>query len=376
MRIALVSPGFGPRLGSPERHVESLARGLARRGVEVELITQDASLRSSRVDGIGVRRFPTGIGRLRQGFAPGLREYLRRTAGDWDVVHLHSGRDALGLAASAVAPRRLVFTPLAPIGRLLGWPYGHVVRGVLERAGHTVSLSESEAGLIRSFFPVVADRVLAVPPGVDVAALDAASPLTFPGDVVLTGGRLERCERLKRTIAAMATLDRPFRLVIIGGGPAARRLARYADDLRVSDRVCFTGVIATPVLHRWLSTARVLVTLSELEPSGLHALEALSAGASVVASDVPVHREVASSTAGAAVRLVDADCSPLQLADAIASAAETRVPPAAIPAAEALVEPLLALYRSIAGRGHLQSANGHAPTRHAAADAVGAAQAR
>ena len=370
MKLALVSSSFAPRVGSLERHVEALARGLARHGVEVEVVTQDASIRSARVsesDGVCVRQFPTTIGGLRFGMAPGLWEYLRRSAGLWDLVHLHSSHGALGLAVGSVPSQRLVFTPHVPIQRLLRRPYGHVARAVIERAAHTVPLSGVEGELIRSTFPRAADRVRVVLPGADVAAIQAASPAPCPGDVVLAVGRLERCERLERVIAAMASLDQRFRLVVVGGGPGARRLRRYANDLRVFERVHFAGAVSGPGFYRWLRSVRVLVTLSELEPSGLHVFEALSAGASVVASDVPVHHEAASSAAAAGVRLVSAECSPLQLSDAIAAVAEVHVPASArrtIPSAEAAVEKLLPLYRSLTDRaarpkGMLANGNVH-----------------
>jgi glycosyltransferase involved in cell wall biosynthesis len=357
MKLALVSSSFAPRVGSLERHVEALARGLARHGVEVEVVTQDASIRSARVseaDGVCIRQFPTSIGGLRFGMAPGLWEYLRRSAGSWDLVHLHSAHGALGLAVGSVPSRRLVFTPHVPIQRLLRRPYGHVARAVIERAAHTVPLSGVEGELIRSNFPRAADRVRVILPGADADAIQAASPAPCSGEVVLAVGRLERCERLERTIAAMASLDQRFRLVIVGQGPGARRLSRYAHDLRVAERVHFAGAVSGPGLYRWLRSARVLVTLSELEPSGLHVFEALSAGTSVVASDVPVHREAAaSSTAAAGVRLVSAECSPLQLSDAIAAVADVRVPVGAggtVPSAEAVAQKLLPLYRSLTDR--------------------------
>lgn len=356
MKLALVSSSFAPRMGSLERHVEALARGLARQGVEVEVVTQDASIRSPRVseaDGVCVRQFPTSIGGLRFGLAPGLWEYLRRRTGSWDLVHLHSAHGSLGLAVSGVPSRRLVFTPHVPVQRLLRRPYGHVARAVIERAAHTVPLSGVEGELIRSNFPRAADRVRVMLPGADADAIQAASPAPSSGDVVLAVGRLERYERLERTIAAMASLDQRFRLVVVGHGPGARRLSRYAHDLRVSERVHFAGAVSGPALYRWLRSARVFVTLSELEPSGLHVFEALSAGASVVASDVPVHHEATSAAAAAGVRLVSAECSPLQLSDAIAAVADVPVPVSArrtVPSAEAVARKLLPLYRSLTDR--------------------------
>ena len=361
MKLALVSSSFEPRSGTVARHVDALSRGLAGRGVEVEVVTQDGSIRTPQVvvrDGVCIRRFPTSIGRLRFGLAPGLWEYLRRTAGSWDVVHLHSSHGAVGLAVGGVPSSRLVFTPHVPVQRLVRRPYGHVARAVIERAAHTVSLSGVEAELIRSSFPRAADRVRGLPTGVDVREIQAASPVAYPGEIVLAVGRLERCERLERTIAAMAGLDPRFQLVIAGDGPGMRRLRRYAGDLRVSGRVHFAGAVSGPAYYRWLRSARVFVTLCDLEPSGFQVLEALSAGASVVASDVPVHREAAWFTSGNGVRLLSSQCSPLELSDAIADIAGVRVPAEAqgtIPAAEAVVAKLLPLYRSLTGGGYTPS---------------------
>ena len=60
MRVALVASSYAPNPGGLERHVEQLALGLARRGAQVEVLTQEAARRPSRVvgrDGVVVRRF-------------------------------------------------------------------------------------------------------------------------------------------------------------------------------------------------------------------------------------------------------------------------------------------------------------------------------
>ena len=60
--IALVSPRYAPEIGGVERVVEMTARGLARRGVDVEVITTDPTGRLPRLeqrDGVTVRRFRT-----------------------------------------------------------------------------------------------------------------------------------------------------------------------------------------------------------------------------------------------------------------------------------------------------------------------------
>jgi len=375
VKVALVAPGSARCSSSFERRVQELAGGLARQGAEVEVVTQDtgvSSLRVSESDGVVTRRFPATARGLGFAVSPGLWEHVRQGAETWDVVHLHAGRGPFTVATRGVAfatrrlaSGRLIFTPHAPIQRLLRWPYAPVVRAVLDRAAHIVPLSRAEADLIRDIFPKAAHRVQPMPLAVDAGAIHAARPVDYPGPVVLAGGPLGR--QTERLIAAMASLDQRFRLVIPGRGPAVRRLQRYADDLEVSERVDFVGHTTPAVHYRWLRTARVLVTLAQEEPSGSELLEALAGGTSAVASDVAVNREAAAVADHAGVTLVAPECSPLELADAIAAVAETDVPSAArlrIPSGQVVAESMLALYRSLSGpgvaKGHA-SANGNGP---------------
>jgi glycosyltransferase involved in cell wall biosynthesis len=376
MKVALVAPGSARcSSGSLERRVEDLARGLARQGTDVEVVTQDPGLRSvdiSERDGVLTRRFPATGRSLGFATAPGLWEHVRQGGDTWDVVHLHAAREPLtvatrgvGFATRRLASGRLIFTPHAPIQRLLRWPYGPVVRAVVDRAALIVPLSGVEAELIRDIFPHAANRVQTMPMGVDVVAIRAARPLDDHDRVVLAAGPLER--RTERVIAAMASLDQRFRLVILEGGPAVLRLRRYADDLEVSERVDFVGPVSASLYYRWLRTARVLVTLTEGDPSGSELLEALTAGASAVASDVAIHREAAAVAGHAGVSFVAPECSPLELADAIAAVAEQKVASPArlrIPSGQTVAECMLGLYRSLTDPGMAErhaSANGNGP---------------
>jgi glycosyltransferase involved in cell wall biosynthesis len=360
MRVALVAPGSGRCSSSLERRVQDLARGLARQGADIEVVTQDPGLGSVSVsdsDGVVTRRFPGTVRGFGFESSPGLWDHVRRGAQSWDVVHLHAGRAPFAVASRGVAyatrrlaPHQLIFTPHAPIQRMLRWPHGPVLRAVVDRAACIVPVSAAESELIRDVFPHAAPRVHPMPLPMDPAAIQAATAVDYPGRLVLAGGPLER--RTERLIAAMASLDERFRLAIPGWGPAVRRLRRYANDLGVSERVEFVGYLEPALHYGWLRAARVLVTLTETECSGSELLEALAAGTSVVASDVAGNREAAAAADRAGVTFVAPECSPLELADAIAAVAETSVPPAArleIPSAQSVAEGMLALYRSLTG---------------------------
>jgi glycosyltransferase involved in cell wall biosynthesis len=298
-------------------------------------------------------RFPATRHGLGFATSPALWEYVRHQAGSWEILHLHAARGPFGVAAAAAPSGRLVFTPHACIQRLVRWPHAPAVRAVVNRAARVVALSSAEAELIRGIFPHAAHRVEAMPSAVDLTAIRGAAPFDYPGHAVVASGRLDR--RLERAIAAMAGLDEHFGLVILGNGSAARRLERYAGDLDVGARVLFAGRAPASVHYRWLRTAHVVVTLAEGEPSGSELLEALAAGAAAVASDIDVHREtVAATAAEARVRFVEPDCSPLELADAIADLAGAGATPGdapEIPSEAGVAESMVALYRSLGAPG-------------------------
>jgi glycosyltransferase involved in cell wall biosynthesis len=356
VRLALVASSYLPRPGAMERHVDELARGLARRGIEVEVLTQNPPWPLppvSEFDGFVVRRFLASVGNAHVAVAPTLWEHLRRRAASFDLVHVHSEHAALAVAVARARPRRFVFTPHAPVQRLLRWPNVRLTRALVEHAAETICTAVVESELLRTRFPWAAPRIAVVPHGVDVAAIQAARPFPCPGTVVLTVGRVERYKRMDRVVAAMAALDPAFRLAVVGEGPARQRLVSHAVDLRVSSRVEFVGAVPDAELYRWLRTAHVAVTLAEQESSGLPVIEALTAGAPVVASDIPAHREAASYAEGTGVTLVAPTDSPIRIADAICEAAEVRVPETVglrFPTWDDVVERSLEVYTAAIGR--------------------------
>jgi glycosyltransferase involved in cell wall biosynthesis len=357
MKIALVASSFPPKLGRLERRVDHLARGLALLGAQVEVLTQGAEqpVVESR-DGVTVRRYATGIGRVRFAVAPKLWERLWLSSESFDVVDVHTRHAALALAVASARVRPLVFTPLAPMDAFLGWPYTRAMRGLVGSSARIVCQSQWERDRLCGALPQVAGRTMVVPDGVDAASLREARPLDEAGVVVLAVDRLGRRTGIGRAIAAMPSLDPEFRLVAVGDGPARGRLEAFAEDLSVSSRVQFVGAISDALLYRWLRTARVVVALSGERGSGMQVTEARAAGAPVVASELPANREAAERPGGGPVIFVAPKGSPLEVADAIDHAARLALLPTAgarsfcPPPWEEVVEATWELYRELTRR--------------------------
>ena len=63
------------------------------------------------------------------------------------------------------------------------------------------------------------------------------------GDYVLSVGRIESVKRVDLIIKAMASVDRPTRLVVAGDGTQRQNAERAAEEAGVVDRVTFLGTV-------------------------------------------------------------------------------------------------------------------------------------
>ena len=356
MKVALVASSYLPDRGRLERRVAELARGLAKRGAEVEILTQGLAQRPPEHRGaVIIRRYPTVVGPLRFGVAPRLRDRIRMTSRTFDVVDVHTRHLPLAVAVASTRVHRLVFSPGGPMDVSSNWRHKTAMNTVIEAAAQIVCPSEIERDLVCSIAPGVERRTQVLPDGIDAAALGAAKPFATDEIVVLSVDRLDHATGVGRAIAAMPGLDPDFRLVVLGDGPARARLSAFAADLQISSRVQFVGAVSDEFLYRWLRTARVVVTLARDRGSGSLLAEARAAGVAVVASDLPIHRLAAERPGLGHVVFVSPRGSPLDVADAIEEAA--RLPTSSNTALissstvtwEPVVESTWKLYRRLLG---------------------------
>ncbi|MGY1858392.1 glycosyltransferase family 4 protein [Modestobacter sp. SYSU DS0290] len=190
---------------------------------------------------------------------------------------------------------------------------GPLARGVSLLSGRaaraaTRVLTDSRASAadIEQFLGLPAARV-------DVVPLAAAAPPVLPSGerrapgarrtVLTTGNRLphKNHEGLLRAWAAIPAQERP--LLVVTGGPrsGADPLQPLVDQLGLTGDVELRGWLSTEELEELYRQADLYVCPSRFEGFGLPLLEAMQRRCAVVASDIPVLREVG----GDAVRYVD-----------------------------------------------------------------------
>ena len=136
------------------------------------------------------------------------------------------------------------------------------------------------------------DRIHLIPNGVDTQlfAPDEGAAAVDDVPTILFIGRLSPQKNLPQLLQALAQLESPVQLKIIGEGPLRQSLAAQAEELGV--QADFLGIIPHQELPAHLQKAAlfVLPSLAEGHPKVL--IEAMSCGRPCVASDSDGNRQL------------------------------------------------------------------------------------
>lgn len=324
LKVCLATNSYAPDMGGLAVIVHGLATGLMEGGCEVSVIAQVAASSTApdreTLGGIEVFRFRNRLGGRRFGYAPSLTRFLHRHDDEFDVVHAFSFHAPTALATSIATHRPFFFTPVfhrgghSPLASAVHVLYDPVASRIFKQAEQVFCLTEAERRSLVGRYPVVRNRTQVVP--VAVQADPFVMPYDEPRPVVLSAGRLDDYKRVDVVIEAFGLLDVDADLVILGEGPEHSKLADLTRTLHLEDRVRLLGEVDEESLRRWQRTAHVAVSLSTNESFGLSLAEGAAAGALVIASDLPAHRDML-SLIEASGEFVSASASPREVAGAL-----------------------------------------------------------
>ena len=167
----------------------------------------------------------------------------------------------------------------------------------MRRAAVVLCPARATADDVVHHFGLDPARVLVTPHGVDRSWLETPPPgpdekarLGLPPRYVIAVGTREPRKNLDVLLAAHARARRCDSDVVpplvIVGAPG------WGRDVVPGDDVMLMGYVDDATLHTAVAGAGCLVLASRYEGFGMPLLEALACGTPVVASDLPVHREV------------------------------------------------------------------------------------
>jgi glycosyltransferase involved in cell wall biosynthesis len=364
LKILQVTPGYYPVIGGVERHVEALSERLAMRGHDVTVATmtprgvQTAPAEETR-NYVSIRRFrAVGIGDAYR-LPLGLARFLSVNRNRWDVVHVHNYHAALIPLVPLAGVRPFVVTthlndtPHSAVAGLLHVPYGVVGRWGVRQADAVICVTSAEAERVSEQLGALRARTIVIPNGVSQALVAAGSDVAGDRDpyLLLAVGRLQAYKRVEDALRALALLEEPYRLAIIGNGPQRPQLEQMAATLGVASRVQFVGRAGDEDLVGWYRRAGFVLNLSEAEAFGMTVLEGVAAGCEAVCSNIPAFHDLASQFPDH-VTVVTGRRDPESVAAAVRLAARrTTSAPADVNAFtwDAVTERVLDVYRDVAG---------------------------
>ena len=312
MKLALVSPYDFAYPGGVTEHVAHLAEQFRTRGHDVHIVapSSDDEAEPTLATDAHIHR----IGRVVSIPANGsvaritlsLRSYLQAKrllqAEQFDLIHLHEPlMPALPLTVLRHSNTTNVGTFHAYRNTRLAYFYGKgILRPFFRKLHGHIAVSSAAREFVGEYFPAPAGYRI-IGNGIDFERFFArAAPLAFLEDerpTVLFVGRLEKRKGLRFLLRAWPlVLERipEARLVVVGRGRPLEGYRRFAVRHGWSPQdVVFAGYVATEDLPRYYQAADVFCAPNTGQESfGIVLLEAMAAGAPIVASDIRGYRDV------------------------------------------------------------------------------------
>ncbi|HET6318857.1 MAG TPA: glycosyltransferase family 4 protein [Chloroflexota bacterium] len=310
MKLALVSPYDFAYPGGVTEHVAHLAEQFRARDHEVHIIapssddeTEPTSTGDALVHRIGrVVSIPANGSVAR--ITLSLRSYLQAkrllAEEQFDLIHLHEPMlPALPITVLRHSNTTNVGTFHAYRNTPLAYFYGKpIVRPFFRKLHGHIAVSTAARDFVGEYFP--ADYRV-IPNGIDFARFNTRYPpleqLADGRPTVLFVGRLEKRKGLRFLLRAWPkVLERhpDARLMVVGRGRALERYRRFAAGQGWSPvDVVFAGFVSSDDLPRYYQACDVFCAPNTGQESfGIVLLEAMAAGAPIVASNIPGYRDV------------------------------------------------------------------------------------
>lgn len=179
--------------------------------------------------------------------------------------------------------------------------YRWIMRPACRRAAKVLTVSEYSRRRIIDWSGISEDSIVNVSEGVSTLFKPEGAVFASGYDYFLAVGNRKAHKNESRTMSAFAAADiDPSARLLFTGNPS-EELRRLSDELGVSDRIEFLGVVSEEELAAYYRGAKALVFPSLYEGFGLPVIEAMACGTPVVTSTVTSLPEAA----GGAALLVD-----------------------------------------------------------------------
>ncbi|MFF6900610.1 glycosyltransferase family 4 protein [Streptomyces hydrogenans] len=300
MRIGIVCPYSWDVPGGVQFHIRDLAEHLIRLGHEVSVLApaDDDTPLPPYVVSAG-RAVPVSyngsVARLSFGFLSAARVRRWLHDGTFDVVHIHEPTSpSLGLLTcwAAQGPIVATFHTSNPRSRAMLAAYP-ILQPALEKISARIAVSEYAR---RTLVEHLGGDAVVIPNGVDVDFFAGAEPKAeWQGETLGFIGRIDEPRKglpvLMKALPRILTERPDARLLVAGRGDEEEAVASLPAGMR--SRVEFLGMVSDEDKARLLRSVDVYVAPNTGgESFGIILVEALSAGAPVLAADLDAFAQV------------------------------------------------------------------------------------
>ena len=173
--------------------------------------------------------------------------------------------------------------------------YSGLARRMIGEAACVIAISDFERNLLVRA-GLRADNVMILPPGVDLTGFATARASIFErygmagNRVIVSLGRLafgKRVDRLIHAIPAVLQKNPDVRVLIIGPDYGdEHRLRQITKSLQLDDVITFAGALSQDDVAAALQWSSAFAMTSDFELFGITLIEAMAAGAAVIAPGV------------------------------------------------------------------------------------------
>ncbi|MFR1509806.1 MAG: glycosyltransferase [Acutalibacteraceae bacterium] len=320
MKIALFSDTYTPEINGVAIHVAALKEGLESLGHEVLVVTTNPK-NNDTFQEHGVLHCPSI--KLKRIYGYGLsmpinmKQYQIIKKFNPDVIHIHTefGIGLFGILVSKMLKRPVIYTlhtiyddyvyyvvpkPLIKTGQRIFYKY---IRSLYKRATVITGPSPKSheylinAGLHRN--------VEIIPNPVDVDRFSIENVSTedidnvkktynipndaFVGCIISRVGKEKSIDVLLNYIEKYSKVNKNFRFLIVGDGPAKADLEQQAKKLGINNVVIFTGKISNNKLLPYYAACDVFLTASLSDTNSISMLEAMSMGLPIIQRNDPIN---------------------------------------------------------------------------------------
>lgn len=300
MKILLTSDWYAPAINGVVTSIVNLRRGLEARGHETRILTLSQIHHSYAEGGVTyIGSFPAGIiypgARLRTAFGrKEIRELL-----EWgpDIVHSNCEFNTFLLAKKIASHLDI---PLVHTYHTVYENYTHyfspskkwgrkMVKALTRRIARQTDALIAPTGKVKKLLADyhVFQPIYVIPTGIDQehfqprpgerAAVRAKLGIPSDHTVLIFVGRLAKEKNCGELIQAVSRFrDAKITLLFVGDGPCRGELEEQVENLGLSGKVIFTGMVPPEEISLYYHAGDLFVSASTSETQGLTYLEAVA----------------------------------------------------------------------------------------------------